>query len=67
MSANIQEVIPPASMESRSHDHKPSFPSVPGPVAIIEPVEEEHTFKLNEEFLEKILLNPRVADKKVTF
>ncbi|KAI1715571.1 atlastin-1 [Ditylenchus destructor] len=66
MSANIQEVIPPASMESRSHDHKPSFPSVPGPVAIIEPVEEEHTFKLNEEFLEKILLNPRVADKKVS-
>lgn len=41
------------------------FPNSPSPVTLIEPNEVDHTFKLNEEFLERILLNPKVADKKV--
>lgn len=41
------------------------FPSQPGPVRIIVPVEEDHTFRLKEDFLERILLNPKFADKKV--
>lgn len=41
------------------------FPTRPGPVKIIVPNEEDHSFTLNEEFLERILLNPKVADKKV--
>lgn len=44
---------------------KAVFPSQTGPVTIIEPIEEDHTFVLNVEFLERILLNPKYADKKV--
>lgn len=41
------------------------FPTTPSPITLIEPNEENHTFWLNEEFLERILLDPKVADKKV--
>uniref|UniRef100_A0A914XQZ3 GB1/RHD3-type G domain-containing protein n=1 Tax=Plectus sambesii TaxID=2011161 RepID=A0A914XQZ3_9BILA len=39
--------------------------SEPGPIRIIEAVEEDHTFVLNEKGLARILLNPKIADKKV--
>lgn len=45
---------------------RPVFPTTPSPVTLIEPNEKEHTFRLNEEFLERILLNPKFADKKVS-
>ena len=44
---------------------EPVFPNHPAAVTIIEPVEEEDSFTLNVEFLEKILLHPDIADKKV--
>ena len=36
-----------------------------GPVAVVVPNEEMHGFNLNVETLEKILLEPDIADKKV--
>lgn len=41
--------------------------SVSGPrsLAVVQPNEENHTFSLNVDILEKILLNPKIADKKV--
>uniref|UniRef100_A0A914DCX2 GB1/RHD3-type G domain-containing protein n=1 Tax=Acrobeloides nanus TaxID=290746 RepID=A0A914DCX2_9BILA len=60
-SATVQDISPESERNNFSE-----FPSVPGPVRIIVPNEEDHSFHLNEEFLERILLNPRVADKKVT-
>lgn len=59
-SATVQDISPESERNNFSE-----FPSVPGPVRIIVPNEEDHSFHLNEEFLERILLNPRVADKKV--
>ncbi|KAI1697357.1 atlastin-2 [Ditylenchus destructor] len=72
MSGNVKEEISPlADIESESvvdgpNDFKPSLSNAPGPVSIIKPIEEEHCFELNEECLERILLNPKVADKKVS-
>uniref|UniRef100_A0A915DDZ6 GB1/RHD3-type G domain-containing protein n=1 Tax=Ditylenchus dipsaci TaxID=166011 RepID=A0A915DDZ6_9BILA len=66
MPGNIQEIPNSSSEEQRVEHPKAVFPSSPGPVQIIEPVEEDHTFKLNVDFLEKILLDPKVADKKVS-
>ncbi|EFP01115.1 hypothetical protein CRE_15785 [Caenorhabditis remanei] len=43
-----------------------SLPATPQAVRIVEVVEEvDHSFELNTELLEQILLNPKVADKKV--
>lgn len=70
MESGLAQEVSPASI----NDYQPNpplnaveFPSSPGPIRVIEPVEEEHTFKLNEEFLQRVLLDPRVADKKVTY
>ncbi|CAD5218109.1 unnamed protein product [Bursaphelenchus okinawaensis] len=41
------------------------FPDEPAAVKILQPVEEDHSFLLNELFLTKILANPKYADKKV--
>lgn len=59
-SGTVQDI---AAENARNHFNE--FPSRPGPVKIIVPNEEDHSFTLNEEFLERILLNPKVADKKV--
>ncbi len=40
-------------------------PTFPCAVSIIEAIENDHTFILNEAALERILLNPKVVDKKV--
>ena len=39
--------------------------TIPGPVKIVTPVEEDHSFVLNETSLAKILLDPKYVDKKV--
>lgn len=41
--------------------------NAPCAVSIIEAIESDHTFILNEAALSRILLNPKVADKKVLF
>lgn len=68
MTTYIQEVCSdekPINFVEQQPVYKAVFPSQAGPVSIIEPVEEDHTFTLNVEFLERILLNPKFADKKV--
>ena len=41
------------------------FPSEPAAVKILQPVDEDHTFLLNANALEKILKDPKYAHKKV--
>ncbi|KAF1616967.1 UNVERIFIED_CONTAM: Atlastin-1, partial [Eudyptes robustus] len=41
------------------------FPTEPAAVKILQPVEEDHSFLLNENFLHKILADPKYAEKKV--
>ncbi|KAI6233894.1 GB1/RHD3-type G domain-containing protein [Aphelenchoides fujianensis] len=41
------------------------FPTEPAPVKILQPVEEDHTFLVNNDALERILLDPKHANKKV--
>lgn len=43
------------------------LPDHPGPVQIIETLDEQHQFRLDEGALEKVLLNADVIDKKVHF
>lgn len=42
-----------------------TLPDRPAPVQIIETLDEQHQFRLDEGALEKVLLNPDVIDKKV--
>ncbi|KAI6189020.1 Guanylate-binding protein [Aphelenchoides besseyi] len=41
------------------------FPSEPAPVKILQPIEEDHTFLINQNALERILCDPLYANKKV--
>lgn len=53
--------IPPSSSEGSDDEGM----SDPAPIRIIEAIERDHTFVLNEKGLARILLNPKIADKKV--
>lgn len=44
-----------------------SFPEHPDAVKILEPVEEDHSFLVNIDALERILCDPKVAGKNVSF
>ncbi|VBB26595.1 unnamed protein product [Acanthocheilonema viteae] len=43
-----------------------SLPDHPAPIQVIESLDEQHQFRLDEEALEKVLLSPDVIDKKVS-
>lgn len=60
--SSVQDL--PSNSADQQREAKPA-PTLPGPITIIDPFEEDHSFKLNEEYLERILLDPKVADKKV--
>ncbi|KAE9556250.1 hypothetical protein FO519_000589 [Halicephalobus sp. NKZ332] len=52
-------------METLTDRPNEELPNSPGPVRIIQPNEEQHTFELSENLLSSILLDPRYANKKV--
>ena len=56
-----------SSLPDNSDSQEDQLLAETGPRAqrIIETLEEEHAFRLDEKELEKILLSPEIADKKV--
>lgn len=51
-----------ANLQLKMEEPKPNYPNA---MAIIEPVNENQSVKLNVESLEHILLNPAIVNKKV--
>lgn len=52
-------------LSEEENDHASDFNKEPAAVRIIETLDEDHSFRLDEAALEKILLSPEVVDKKV--
>jgi hypothetical protein len=42
------------------------FPDKPAAIKVLQPVEEDHTFLINIDALEKILCDPKIAGKNVS-
>uniref|UniRef100_A0A914ZS08 GB1/RHD3-type G domain-containing protein n=1 Tax=Parascaris univalens TaxID=6257 RepID=A0A914ZS08_PARUN len=53
-------------LSEEENDHASDFNKEPAAVRIIETLDEDHSFRLDEAALEKILLSPEVVDRKVS-